>query len=157
MKRGRRLGTAVLVLAGVAAQVALAQAGDPATKAARMAAESAEFRLKTWAPLPMHWDKAVITVRDGSRPGTWIMQPHTPAWDAAPQAHGGAAGPRFGAMPGALPPPCGDIHLRHQIIYHLTPWRRLYQPRIHGHPALLQHWCHATGQWRTVGTHPSVW
>ncbi|MDZ4198751.1 MAG: hypothetical protein U1E27_05630 [Kiritimatiellia bacterium] len=41
------------------------------------------------------------------------------------------------------------------IILPAGPGRRLYQPPVSGHPALIQEW--RCGSWVTVGTHPSLW
>jgi len=59
--------------------------------------------------------------------------------------HGGGCRPR----PPCPPPP--------PVIIYLHGGLRLFQPRIHGHPAMIQRWCPYRGEWVTVRIHPSIY
>jgi hypothetical protein len=43
------------------------------------------------------------------------------------------------------------------VIIDTADGRRLYQPRIHGHPAFIQVWSDYHGEWIIVSQHPSIW
>lgn len=45
----------------------------------------------------------------------------------------------------------------HPIIVDAGCGRRLYQPPVRGHQALVQRRCRRSGSWITIGTHPSIW
>lgn len=48
-------------------------------------------------------------------------------------------------------PPLGPV------VRYSTPQRRVYQPRVHGHPAYVQVWSPRRRAWISVGRHPSIW
>lgn len=43
------------------------------------------------------------------------------------------------------------------IIHRVVPRKRLYQPRVHGHPAFIQVRRGRSGDWKNVRKHPSIW
>jgi len=53
--------------------------------------------------------------------------------------------------------PRGLIITENAVIYQSNEWSRVYQPKIHDHPAYKQERSHGSGTWRTVGDHPSIW
>jgi hypothetical protein len=63
----------------------------------------------------------------------------------------------------ACPPPlpaarCESAPARHEpIISYLDEGRRLYQPAIHGHKAVIQVWSEVNGEWVSIKEYPSIW
>lgn len=53
--------------------------------------------------------------------------------------------------------PHRDFNGSGHIIHRIGPRKRLYQPRVHGHPAFIQVRCGRSGDWKTVRKHPSIW
>ena len=49
-------------------------------------------------------------------------------------------------------------HVGHgPILRYVSRHRRLMQPRVHGHPAVIQHYDAWRRRWVTVARHPSIW